>query len=238
MQAIRTLIADDEPLARALLEGYLEKLPQCVLAGSCKNALEAFAVLSTQSIDLLLLDINMPEITGIDFLKTLKAPPLVIFTTAYADYAVQSYEHRAVDYLLKPITFSRFVQAINKVEEALKPEAAGAAESSAPDMLFVKSEGKMIRLNTGELYFIEGYKNYVRLWTGRDKIILHNTMKAMEEHFCNNAQFLRISKSYIVNLKFVSEVDGNCIRVGTETLMIGATYRDEVKELLERYYLK
>jgi DNA-binding LytR/AlgR family response regulator len=238
MDRIKTLIVDDEPLARELLESYLRRLPQFELVGLCANAMDAFLILGKQTIDLLLLDINMPELSGIDLLKTLKNPPRVIFTTAYDAYAVESYEHKAVDYLLKPITFSRFMKAVHKLEEHMQAATPALAFGKADNILFVKSEGKMVRVSPEDIWFIEGYKNYVRLWSSREKLLLHNTMKHMEEWFQSNPLFIRISKSYIVNLRFVSEIEGNCIRIGTESLAIGATYRDEVKKLFERYQLQ
>jgi len=238
MEPIKTLIVDDEPLARELLESYLRKLPQFHIVGVCTNAMEAFVILSKQTVDLLLLDINMPELSGMDLLKTLKHPPRVIFTTAYDEYAVESYEHQAVDYLLKPITFSRFMKAIHKLEEAMQPAPSPSSGTLADNILFVKSEGKMVRVNPDEIWFIEGYKNYVRLWSAREKLVLHKTMKNIEEWFQHNPFFIRISKSYIVNLKFVSEIDGNAVRVGSEALAIGTTYRDEVKKLFEKYQLQ
>lgn len=237
MEKIKVLLADDEPLARELLESYLDKLPRYELVASCANALEAFAALNKKHVDVLLLDINMPEISGMDFLKSLKHPPKVIFTTAYAEFAVESYEHYAVDYLLKPITFSRFLMALQKLEELLQTTEASAPAAAADNILFVRSEGRMLRVNRNEIWFIEGYGNYVRLWSAGGKLILHSTMKQMEAHFQQYPLFLRISKSYIVNLHFVSEMDGNCLRVGTEALTIGLTYRDEVKRMLERYQL-
>ena len=237
MEPIRTLIVDDEPLARELLESYLLKLPGFQIVGMCANAMEAFVILSKQPVDLMLLDINMPELSGMDLLKSLKDPPKVIFTTAYDAYAVESYEYKAVDYLLKPITFSRFMKAIHKLEEAVQPVPSLSSATLADNILFVKSEGKMVRVNPDEIWFIEGYKNYVRLWSSGEKLLLHNTMKNMEEWFGPNPFFIRISKSYIVNLKFVSEIDGNCVRVGTEALAIGTTYRDEVKKVFEKYQL-
>lgn len=237
MEQIKVLLADDEPLARELLESYLEKLPRYQLVASCTNALEAFVALNKSPVDLLLLDINMPEISGMDFLKSLKHPPKVIFTTTYAEFAVESYEHHAVDYLLKPITFSRFLMALQKLEAAIQPSEAVAQPGLSDNILFVRSEGKMLRVHPEELWFIEGYGNYVRLWSADGKLILHNTMKQMEANFQQNPLFIRISKSYIVNLKFVLEVDGNALRIGTEALAIGATYRDEVKKTLERYQL-
>lgn len=237
MEKIKVILADDEPLARELLESYLEKLPRYELVASCANALEAFAALSKGRVDLLLLDISMPEISGMDFLKSLKHPPKVIFTTAYAEFAVESYEQHAVDYLLKPIPFSRFLMALQKLEEAVQPTEAVTSYATTENILFVRSEGRMLRVNRDEIWFIEGYGNYVRLWSAGGKRVLHSTLKGMEVHFQQYPLFLRISKSYIVNLQFVSELDGNCLRVGTEALTIGATYRDDLRKALERYQL-
>ena len=236
MDAIRTLIIDDEPLARELLESYLLRLPQFTIVGICANSMEAFAIISRQTVDLMFLDINMPELTGIDLLRTLKNPPKVIFTTAYDSYAVESYEHHAVDYLLKPITFSRFMKAVHRLEETVQQPPVGPY-AGTDNILFVKSGGKMVRVNREEIWFVEGYKNYVRLWSVQGKLILHTTMKSMEDRFQHDPFFIRISKSFIVNLKFVAEIDGNCIRVKNEMLTIGTTYREEVKKLFEKYQL-
>ena len=170
MSDIKVLIVDDEPLAQDLLESYLLKMPGFVITGKCKNALEAFSVISKQPVDLMLLDINMPEISGMDFLKTLKNPPKVIFTTAYSQYAVESYDLNAVDYLLKPITFDRFIKAIHKLTTELPASNSNESRSqkssmSDKDILFVKSDGKMIKIDLAQLCIVEGLKNYVRLWT-------------------------------------------------------------------------
>jgi DNA-binding LytR/AlgR family response regulator len=241
MQEVKVLIVDDEPLARELLEAYLSKIPGFKLIGKCSDALEAHAVLAKEACDLLLLDINMPEISGIDFLKTLKNPPKIIFTTAYSKYAVESYDLNAVDYLLKPITFDRFIKAIHKVTDLLPQELNNAPVNKAlpqqDDIVFVKSNGKMVRIMLSELWFVEGLKNYINLWTNNGKIIVHSTMKNFEEQLEGLPSFIRINKSFIVNLKFISEIDGNCVRVKDQLLTIGNTYRNEVKHIFERYNL-
>lgn len=236
---IKVLVADDEPLARELLRNYLQKLPRFQLAAECGNAIEAFTFLTREKVDVLLLDINMPEISGIEFLKTLREPPLVIFTTAYAEYAVESYEFRAVDYLLKPVTFNRFLQGIQKVTELIDARIQGAENSRAgePPVIFVRSDGKMIRIHLDELLFVEGYKNYVRLWTETGKVMVHATMKHMEEQLCGRHIFLRIAKSYIINLLKVSEVENNFVKIKNERLVIGISYREELRKVLERYKL-
>lgn len=237
MGLIRTLIVDDEPLARELLETYLLKMPGFEVAGICANALEAFPLLAAQDIDLLLLDINMPEVSGMDFLRALKNPPQVIFTTAYAAYALQSYEVNALDYLLKPITFERFLQAVGKLTEPCDNRTDGLQVSPVERdaLLFVKSEGKMVRIDLQRLWFVEGYKNYVRLWIEDKKIMVHSTMQKFEDQLSKFPLFVRINKSAIINISHVSEIEGNCIRIKTESLVIGSTYRTSVLETFDRY---
>ncbi len=233
---MNVLIVDDEPLASELLEFYASKLPDLVLAGKCTNALEAFSVLNKQKIDVIFLDINMPEITGMDFLKMLKDPPHIIFTTAYSEYAAESYNYNAVDYLVKPITFGRFAKAVDKlmnVAGAVQP----ASKEKDNDMLFVQSEGKMVRVNLLTLYIVEGYKNYIRLWTDTGKIVVHNTMKKFEEHLEHHSNFLRVHKSYLVNVDFVTEINGSAIRIKEEMVPIGNTYRDAVLSRFSKYKL-
>jgi len=227
------LIVDDEPLAVELLEAYVSVVPGLHIAGKCYNALEAFAVLNKQQVDVIFLDINMPEITGIDFLKMLRDPPLIIFTTAYSEYAAESYNYNVVDYLVKPITRERFMKAVSKLSGVLAPQRS--APKQEDNTLFVRSDGKMIRIDLAELRFIEGYKNYVRLWMEREKVIVHNTMKSFEEYLVSHFDFLRVHKSYIINARYISEISGSSIRMGNETITIGATYKDEVQAALKKY---
>lgn len=240
MKPLAILIVDDEPLARDILETYLQKVPDVQLAGTCKNALEAFSFLSKQQVDVMLLDINMPEISGMDFLKTLKNPPTIIFTTAYSQYAVESYELNAVDYLLKPISFERFLKAINKAIDATKQKNTTVVENAnvlnaKDNILFVKSDGKLVKIDLTQLWFVEGLKDYVRLWTDSGKVIVHSTMKNFEEQLSALPGFVRVSKSYIINMKYVSEVDGNIIRIKDQMISIGNTYKEQIYELFNKY---
>lgn len=235
---MRVLITDDEPLAREILETHLQKLPGFRLAGSCKNVLEAFSMINKQAVDILLLDINMPEINGIDFLRTLKRPPLVIFTTAYSEYAVQSYELNAVDYLVKPVAFERFVQAMNKAANLLKPNGGAPAaerQAMADRMLFVRSDGKWIRIDLCTLWFVEGLKDYVKLWTNEGRITVHSTMKNFEEQLAPYGNFARVHKSHIVNMDYISEVGTQYVKIRDQQISIGNTYREEFNKLLEAY---
>lgn len=241
MSRIRTLIVDDEPLAQEILEVYLAKLPEIELVAKCRNALEAFQVISKEPVDLLLLDINMPEISGIDLIKTLKDPPKVIFTTAYSEFALESYELNAVDYLLKPIPFDRFLKAIAKVKELIststKTSVSSTDKNTVDNLMFVKAEGKLIRINLSQVWFIEGLKDYIRLWTDTGKIVVHSTMKNFEENLAMHKNFLRVHKSYIVNMEFISEIDGNMIKVKEQAIALGSTYKDEVLKILNSYRL-
>ncbi len=233
---LKVLIADDEPIARDILTEYVHRLPMLQLAGACSNAIDVFAQLNAQQIGLLLLDINMPEMTGVDLLKALKNPPMVIFTTAYSEYAVESYELNVIDYLLKPIAFERFAQAIDKALSA-KYEIQTTSKEVIERTIFVKSEGKYVRVDIDDLHYVEGVKDYVKLWLGNSYVLVHSTMKNMEGQLEKYGSFLRVHKSYIVNLALVTEVDGNMLRMGNHTAIIGNTYKDEVLSAFEKYRL-
>lgn len=232
---LKVLIADDEPIARDILTDYVSKAPMLELVATCSNALEVFAALNKQKVDLLLLDINMPEITGMDLLRSLKEPPMVIFTTAYSEYAIESYELNAVDYLLKPISFDRFMKAVSKAQDVHSVKDVAAAPSSQDDVIFVKSDGKHIRVELSELVLIEGVKDYVRLHLQNSSLLVHSTMKNMEEQLATYNDFLRVHKSYLVNLKHIREIDGNMLRLGDTTVVVGNTYKDKVAEILNRF---
>ena len=236
---MQVLIVDDEPLAQDILETYISKTPGLGLAGKCANALEAFALLSRQQVDLMLLDINMPEMNGLDFLRALKHAPPTILTTAYSEFAIAGYELDVVDYLLKPIPFERFLKSVHKAQAlpAPTPAAAEPVSGAPPAILFVRADSRLIRIDLNELALIEGLRDYVRLWTGNSRLVVHTTMKSIEEALSVNPAFLRISKSYIVNLAQVTEIDGNCVVVKDQRLTIGATYKETVMEVVGRFKL-
>jgi len=236
--AIRVLIVDDEPIAREILEGFVGMLPQLQLVASCPDAIAALRILNEQEVDLLLLDIDMPQINGLSFLSSLQTAPKVIFITAYQQYAIASYEVNAVDYLLKPLRFERFLKAINKIDQT--SERIGMVSESSPlssDLIFVKSEGRLIRIDLSDVLFIEGLKDYVALHRKSGKLVIHSTMKALEERLSGSASFLRIHKSYLVNLRYVQELDGITMRIADHVLSIGSTYRESVQMAFERYRL-
>ncbi len=230
---ISCLIVDDEPLASDVIESFAAKIPYLHVVGKAGSAVEALGVLKNEKIDLLFLDIQMPEMTGLELLKTLKNPPLVIFTTAFPNYALDSYEIDAADYLLKPVSFERFVKAVNKAEERLRN--AQSDEREKPDYIFVKADGKLIKINIPDICYVEGLKDYVIIHTQTGKVVTHNTMKNIEALLLSDDNFIRIHRSYIINLRFVKEIEGNCFKVKDQLLAVGTTFKEEVQAKLEKF---
>lgn len=227
---LRTLIVDDEPLAREILESYIDKIPEIKLISSCDNAIEANDILQSNDIDLVFLDIQMPQMTGIQLLRTLQNPPQVIFTTAYAEYAVDGFDLNAVDYLLKPISFERFMKAVNKVK-SLQAGQQNAGESKGEDYFFVKADKKLVKIHYNEILYIEGLKDYVIIKKETGRVIALQTMKSLEAKLPVNL-FKRIHRSYIVNTKRINAIVGNSIEL-TETgkvkhIPIGKNYKDDL----------
>lgn len=240
---MNVLIVDDEPLAQDVLETYIERLPQLNLIKKCNNALEANEALVNNDIDLMFLDIQMPQLTGTDFLKTLKNPPLVIFTTAYPNYAIEGFELNAIDYLLKPISFERFMKAVNKASEQheLQNKAiAGIAPSEASeetDFIFVKSDKKLIKIKYADIIYIEGLKDYVIIRMEVGRVITLQTMKSLEAKL-PSAIFKRIHRSFIVNLDRINALVGNMVEVvekkEAKHLPIGKNYREELLNIVNK----
>lgn len=228
---MRVLITDDEPLAIEVLQSHLKSFSNITVVGTCKNALEAFAFISNHPVDLLLLDINMPEITGIAFLRSLKQPPMVIFTTAYSNYAIESYDLNAIDYLLKPISFDRLNKALEKAINQMQ----NTMQSSAPQntkVLFVRSNGKWLSIDVYSIWMGEGLGDYIKVYLNDERIIIHSTMKNFEEQLKPYSQFVRIHKSYIININFITQSDGNGIIINNQTLPIGAVYKENLQQLI------
>ncbi|MFZ1748801.1 MAG: LytTR family DNA-binding domain-containing protein [Saprospiraceae bacterium] len=235
---IKAIIVDDEPLALEVLETYISQLPNIELVSKCENAFEANEALKNHQIDLMFLDIQMPQLSGIDFLKTLSNPPHVIFTTAYPDYAVEGFELNAVDYLLKPISIERFLKAVNKVSEKLslrKSEHDHGSTEHADDFFFVKADKKLMKINFDEILYIEGLKDYVIIRQEVGRVITLQTMKSLEDRLPTN-NFKRVHRSYIVNVKRITAILGNMVELmeggKIKQLPIGKNYRDELLELI------
>ncbi|MEM6967586.1 MAG: LytTR family DNA-binding domain-containing protein [Bacteroidota bacterium] len=242
---INVIIVDDEPLALDVLETYIQSIPDLNLVTKCSNALEANAALKTNDIDLMFLDIQMPQLTGVDFLRSLSKPPKVIFTTAYANYAVEGFELNAVDYLLKPISLNRFMKAVNKAQEQIELEKKGAgvdaaevvASKDGEDFIFVKADKKLIKVNYADIVYIEGLKDYVIIRMNTSRIITLQTMKSLEDKLPSNI-FKRIHRSYIVNIQKIQAVQGNMVEVieknQAKHIPIGKNYRDELLAIVNK----
>ena len=228
MKALRCLIVDDEPLARQGLEKYAHQIDLLQLVGTAKSAAQASGLLQRQPVDLLFLDIEMPGLSGLDFLRTLPNSPLVVFTTAYAQYALEGYEFNAVDYLLKPISFERFLQAVNKGWRLRYP--AGSEEL---DYIFVKTDQRLVKLHIQDIQWIEGQQNYVFIHTPQGKLMVLSTMKNLLETL-PEATLLRVHKSYAVAPQHVSAIEGNEIVIGEQKVPISTRLRTAVVEQLTR----
>jgi DNA-binding LytR/AlgR family response regulator len=227
------MIIDDEALARRLLKDHISKIPELELVSLCKSPLQARAELVKQNIELMFLDIQMPEITGIEFLKSLKSKPLTIFITAYPDYALQSYELDVIDYLLKPVSFERFYQAVNKAIDYItyrtndKP-VLQKDENEPYDRgyFYVKADYKIVRVNFRDILFIEGLKEYVQIHSENKKVITYISMQKMSE-LLPSKYFYRVHKSYIVNLQKIDTIQGNVLTICGKQVPLSKSQKDE-----------
>ncbi len=226
MNKIKCIIVDDEDPARALLKNYVEKIDYLQLEASCESPIEAFNVLNRQSIDLLFLDIQMPEMKGTDFLASLNPKPLVVFTTAYSEYAIDSYELEAVDYLLKPIRFERFLKAVQKVNKLLEIKKGIAKET-----LTVKSGYDLHKVNLDDILYIEGMKEYVAFHTSQGRIVGLYSLKSLEE-ILPAKHFIRVHRSYIVQKKYVKSLSGKVVKIDSVEIPVGESYLEEVRQKL------
>ncbi|WP_028980566.1 LytR/AlgR family response regulator transcription factor [Sporocytophaga myxococcoides] len=227
---IRCIAIDDEPLALDIIENYISKLPELQLEGRYTNPLEALEVLNKNTIDLLFLDIQMSELSGIQLLKALPNPPIVIFTTAYQKYALEGYELNVADYLLKPIPFERFLKAVNKVKDLLSLQKSTAEQNPLKDFIFVKSDYQMVKINLDDIIYIEGLKDYVKIFAGAKPIFAHQNMKSIESKLTND--FLRIHKSYIISLKKIEAVQKNMVKIAGIELPVGEIYKEQLFKII------
>lgn len=225
---IRCLIVDDEPLSRQVLNGFVADHPDLELAGECKDALEAMSFLEKHDVDLLFLDINMPKLSGVNFYKSLQQKPEVIFTTAYSEFAVEGFELNAIDYLMKPIAFERFVKAVQKVKLKL---GQSSNSSIAQDYIMLKADKKMYRTPFEDILLCEALGDYVKVHLKDKVLIISTTMKNILAELPEQL-FLRTHKSYIINKTKVEYIEGNQIKIGSQLVSIGQSYREEVMKAL------
>jgi DNA-binding LytR/AlgR family response regulator len=227
---IRCIIVEDEELAQDVIVNHLDRLDQFELVGTFRNATDAMEALSEGDVDLMFLDIRLPGMTGLQLLQKLQEPPLVILTTAYAEYALESYEFNVIDYLLKPISFERFSKAVHKITgdrlSTRKPEGPST------DHIFIKSGGKYFKVNFSEILFVQGMRDYLKIQTPDYTLVTLQTMNDMEKTLAG-AGFIRVHKSYIVAIARIRSIYGNSIELEKDTIPIGLNYKEAVMGLVE-----
>ena len=233
---LKYIIIDDEPLAHEIIEEFCSMLPHVQLEKNCYNAMEAMQFLNENTVDFMFLDINMPKLKGLDFLKTLTNPPKTIITTAYKEHALEGFELNVADYILKPFSFDRLVKAVNKVSEnqtskTIIKEVSNSKETST--RFFVKGDKKYHQIDLNDLLYIEAYGNYTKLFLKDEMIVSHEKISHYE-NILTNGNFLRVHKSFIVAIDKIKFIEGNRILINEHKISIGQTYKSRVSELLNQ----
>ncbi|MVT10659.1 LytR/AlgR family response regulator transcription factor [Chitinophaga tropicalis] len=224
MTGVNCMIVDDEPLARDIIQTYVSRIPGWNLVKTCINAEEAYEGMFQFKVDVLFLDIHMPVISGIDFIRSLKRPPLVVFTTAYADYAVTGFELHAVDYLVKPVTFDRFFQAIEKVKERML-HRTNVAEQIQADYFFIKQDGRLVKIDYKDILFMEAQRDFTSIYLKNKKMLASMHLKVLED-MLTPPNIIRVHRSYIINLDAVRSIAGNIVEIDGKEIPIGANYKE------------
>ncbi len=231
------LIVEDEPLARNLMTEYVRKIPYLHLVDACSSPLAAIEILRNQPVDLIFLDIQMPEITGISLLKALQKKPMVILTTAYSEYALEGYELDVIDYLLKPITFERFLRAVEKASQRTSVAPTSVSENKPADVaqpfIFVKDGTKLVKIKWDDILYVEGLKDYVTIHTKQQKIVSLQRIKSLEEQLPSD-KFIRVHHSYIIAINAIDVIHKGEVQIGTAQIPISDTYRKSFKEFIDR----
>lgn len=231
---INTIIVDDEPLAQNVIIQYAKEIHNLNIVCVCNDALEAFKAISEHTVDLMFLDINMPKLSGIDFLKNIKNPPLVIFTTAYTDYALESYELNALDYLKKPFSFERFLKAVQKADEQLKLlNSTHQEDEVVNNFLFVKANKKVYKISIDDIWYIEGLGDYIKIHLKDSHLVTNLSMKKMED-LLPSKDFFRIHKSFIIRFDKISTIEGNMVEINKHKLPVGNNFRQDFFEKVNR----
>ena len=229
---LKVLIIDDEPLALDILETYIERIPDLELIARVDNAIDANEIIQKEEVDLVFLDIQMPQMTGIELIKSLPSPPKFVFTTAFTEYAVEGFNLDALDYLVKPIAFDRFLKAVNKFKEASEQKSSGGND----DFFFVKADKKLIKIHFNEILYIEGLKDYVIIKKEQGRVIALQTMKSLESKLPSR-MFMRVHRSYIVNIDKIKAVVGNAIEIiesgQSKHIPIGKNYKEDLIAIVE-----
>lgn len=229
MKKITCAVIDDEPIAREILDDFISQDERLFLLGNYKNAKEALKGITTQPVELVFLDINMPGLTGFQFLKSMTNPPAVIFTTAYREHAMEGFDANAIDYLLKPIAIERFLLAVNKAWKFLRSALPETGEAPVikenEDFFFVKADGGLVKIFFGEILFIEALKEYVKIVTKDKSVITYHTISGLEEKL-PPGKFYRIHRSYIVNIKAITSIEGFSVKIDKHELPVSRNERD------------
>ncbi len=219
---IHTIIIDDEPVSQDILKRYIADTPQLKLVGVCSNAFEAQALLLDEEVHLMFLDINMPKLSGMSFLKSLKNPPMVIFTTAYPEYALEGYEVDAVDYLLKPFSFDRFIKAVNKSVERLRNSEKPAGQEG---FVMLRADKKIYQVPIKDITHLEAMGDYVKVFYGNSYIMVHDTLQHLLDEI-GSGDLIRVHRSWAVSIKYISYVEGSILKVGIREIPVGKSYRE------------
>jgi DNA-binding LytR/AlgR family response regulator len=235
---LKCLLVDDEPIARDVIESYIAQVATLELVETCSSAVEAFAFLQTNRVDLIFLDIQMPQLTGLELLKTITNPPKIIITTAYREYAVESFELDVVDYLVKPIPFERFIKAVGKVHQHTEPKEQLPVIAQEEPFIFIKEERKLIKIYLREILFLESLRDYVKITTLSKTITTRHTLGYFEE-LLPESQFIRIHRSFVIAISKIESISENKIGIGGTELAIGGNYKQAVLDQLKiRQFIK
>lgn len=229
------LIVDDEPLAINVVKRYLENFKNFEVVKTCQNAVDAFNAINQNAIDVVFLDINMPTMSGLDMIRNLKKRPIIVITTAFREYAIESFDLEAIDYLVKPFSLDRFMNTIGRIEKQLVHQNTDESNvnHSLPESkhVFFKVDKRMVKVMLDEIIYIESLKDYVRIKTETESLINHNNLVSITEHLPED-QFVRIHRSYIISLDKVKAIEGNCVEIGGKLLPIGRNYQKSIKKLI------
>ncbi|MEO5948657.1 MAG: LytTR family DNA-binding domain-containing protein [Chitinophagaceae bacterium] len=235
---IKCVIIDDEPLARKGMKEYIADVDFLQLMGEYDSALKATELINSGNVQLLFLDIQMPKITGLDFFKSLKKPPPVIFTTAYPQYALEGFEVNALDYLVKPVSFERFLKAVLKAKEFYEIRERNTKDANVSDYFFIKADNKLVKILFNEVLYVEALQNYVLIHTAEKKYMTYLTFKSVEDYL-SSEKFLKVHKSYIVSVSKIDSIEGNDIMIGNQHIPISRNQKDGVMDkILSNRFLK
>jgi DNA-binding LytR/AlgR family response regulator len=236
MKKLSCIIVDDEPVARKILQEFVEQLPFLDLQGKFENAGKAEIFLTYNKADLIFLDIEMPKVSGLEFLQKMDTESMVILTTAFPQYALEGYELDIIDYLLKPFAFNRFLKAVHKARDFYLLKT-GINSQSPSSYIFIKSEKRIEKLELSEILYAESIGNYVSIFTGNKRIMAYITMKSLESQLPNDV-FIKVHQSYLVNTAQIEAIEGNEVKIGTSSLPISRNYRDSVMKIVQQRLLK